>query len=147
MKQHEGTHFFRTSSKWAQPLLYQMANALYQSKLLVSAFFVISHSHFFPSTLKTTKFTNFHRPHSVFRLSRPWKAYLFPPKTVQTLMSHSFSSLHCIYFEIFILFSCSENWSNKMAAGMSVILPPPPPPTLTGKCQGKSDSYFNQASQ
>ena len=45
-----------------------------QSKLIASEFFVISHSKlknkqknkFFPSTLKTTKFTNFHRPHSVF---------------------------------------------------------------------------------
>ena len=58
-------------------------------------FWVISWS-FFPSTLKTTKFTNFHRPRSVFRLARHWKAYpIFPKlsKTVRTLWQ--FSKTNC----------------------------------------------------
>ena len=46
-KQHEGTQLFHTSSKGAQPLLYPMAKALYQSKLIGRAFFVILHDYFF----------------------------------------------------------------------------------------------------
>ena len=46
-KQHEGTQLFRTSSKGVQPLLKLLANALYQSKLTGSAFFVISHDNCF----------------------------------------------------------------------------------------------------
>ena len=43
-KQHEGTQLFSTFSKRAQPLLYPMADALCQSKLIGSAFFVTLHN-------------------------------------------------------------------------------------------------------
>ena len=85
-KQHKGTQLFCTSGKGGQPLLEPMVDALHQSKLIASVFFVISHGNYyflttvqswemqfltdklivFPSALKTTKFTNFHRPHSFF---------------------------------------------------------------------------------
>ena len=147
----EGTHFFCTSSKGAQLLLYPMANALYQSKLLWSAFFVISHSYFFPSTLKTTKFTNFHRSHSVLTDFQDLEKHTSFPQnfkalqTVQTLMSHTFSSLHCIYFEIFYFVFLF--WELVKQNGSWYVCYSPHPPTFTGKCQVKSNSYFNQASQ
>ena len=46
-KQHAGTQLLCTSGKGAQPLLEPMADALNQSELMGSVFFVISHSIFF----------------------------------------------------------------------------------------------------
>ena len=104
-----------------------MANALYQSKLIAGAFFVISHSEFifvkllfslgkcsfwliswqfFPSALKITKFTNFHRPHSVFTDFQGLEKHIpfFP--NFQRLCEPCSASL-CTYHT-----SCNYFWSS-----------------------------------